>query len=65
MTYKVDNKVYLNSKSIESMRLAKKLNYKYYKLYTSSKTIEKQVYKLELLSNIKIYNIFHVVGTIH
>ena len=52
MTYKIGNKIYLNSKNIELMQLAKKLDYKYYRLYTISKAIGKQVYKLELLLSI-------------
>lgn len=43
MTYKIDNKVYLNSKNIKSKQLVKKLNYQYYKLYTVSEMLKKQI----------------------
>ena len=61
MTYKVGNKVYLNSKNIKLTWPAKKLDYKYYRLYIISEAIEKQADKLELLPSIKIYNVFHVL----
>ena len=60
MTYKVGDKIYLNSKNIESTWPAKKLNYKYYGPYTISEAIGKQAYKLKLLPSMKIYNIFYV-----
>ena len=61
MTYKIGDKVYLNSKKIESTRLAKKLNYKYYGPYTISKTIAKQTYKLKLPPSMKIHNVFYIL----
>ena len=61
MTYKVSNKVYLNSKNIESIRPAKKLDYKYYGPYTISEAIGKQVYKLKLPPSMKIHNVFYVL----
>ena len=59
--YKVNDKVYLNSKNIESTRPAKKLDYKYYEPYTISEAIGKQAYKLELLPSMKIHNVFHIL----
>ena len=52
--------VYFNSKNIKSMRLSKKLDYKYYRLYKVELSIGKQVYRFLLPLNIKIYNVFYV-----
>ena len=61
MIYKVSNKIYLNSKNIKSTQPTKKLGYKYHGLYTISKTIGKQAYKLELPLSMKIHNVFHIL----
>ena len=58
--YITDKKVYFNSKNIESPRLAKKLDYKYYGPYKIEKLIEKQVYHLKLPLSIKIQNVFYI-----
>lgn len=61
MTYKIGDKVYLNSKNIDSTQPAKKLDYKYYRPYTIKKAIEKQASRLKLLLSMKIYNIFYIL----
>lgn len=58
--YNIEDKVFFNSKNIESTRPLKKLDYKFYRSYKVEIPINKQVYRLKLLKNMKIYNIFYV-----
>jgi hypothetical protein len=59
--FKINNKVFLNAKNIISIRSFKKLNYKYYDLYTICELINKISYKLNLSSIMKnIHDVFHV-----
>jgi RimJ/RimL family protein N-acetyltransferase len=53
--------MYLYVKNIKSIRLSKKLDYKYYELYKINMFINKQSYRLKLSINMrKIHNVFHV-----
>lgn len=54
-SYNVWDKIFLNSKNIESNRLSKSLDYKFYGL------IGKQAYRLKLSGNMKTHNVFHVL----
>jgi hypothetical protein len=59
--FKINDKVFLNVKNIISIRLFKKLNYKYYDSYTINESINKILYKLNLSSIMKnIHDVFHV-----
>ena len=59
-SYASGKKVWLNSKSIKTKR-NKKLENKFLGLFQVFYVIGKQVYKLELLTTWKIYDIFHVL----
>jgi hypothetical protein len=59
--FKIDDKVFLNVKNIISIRSFKKLNYKYYDLYTINELINKISYKLNFSSIMKnIHDVFHI-----
>ncbi len=59
--FKINDKVFLNVKNIISIRLFKKLNYKYYDLYTINESINKILYKLNFSLIMKnIHDVFHV-----
>lgn len=58
-SYNIENKVFFNSKNIESTRPLKKLDYKFYRPYKIENQVVKQAYHLKLLSSTKIHNIFH------
>ena len=58
--FKAGEKVYLNSKNIESTRSSKKLDYKYYGLFEIKELVKKQVYRLKLPKKVKIHDVFHV-----
>ena len=58
--YDVEDIVYLNSKNIISTWLLKKLDFKFYKPYKVEVPIGKQAYRLKLLLNMKIHNVFHI-----
>ncbi len=59
--FKIDDKVFLNARNIISIRSFKKLNYKYYDLYTINESINKISYRLNLSSIMKnIHDVFHV-----
>jgi hypothetical protein len=59
--FKINDKVFLNARNIISIKSFKKLNYKYYDLYTISESINKISYKLNFSSIMKnIHDVFHV-----
>jgi hypothetical protein len=59
--FKINDKNFLNAKNIISIRSFKKLNYKYYDLYTINESINKISYKLNFSSIMKnIHDVFHV-----
>jgi hypothetical protein len=59
--FKINDKVFLNAKNIISIKLFKKLNYKYYDFYTICESINKISYKLNFSSIMKeIHDVFHV-----
>jgi hypothetical protein len=59
--FKINDKVFLNAKNIISIRSFKKLNYKYYDLYTINESINKISYRLNFSSIMKnIHDVFHV-----
>jgi hypothetical protein len=59
--FKINDKVFLNARNIISIRSFKKLNYKYYDLYTISESINKISYRLNFSSIMKnIHDVFHV-----
>jgi hypothetical protein len=59
--FKINDKVFLNAKNIISIKSFKKLNYKYYDLYTINELINKISYKLNFSSIMKnIHDVFHV-----
>jgi hypothetical protein len=59
--FKINDKVFLNARNIISIKSFKKLNYKYYDLYTINESINKISYKLNFSSIMKdIHNVFHV-----
>jgi hypothetical protein len=59
--FKLDDKVFLNARNIISIRSFKKLNYKYYDLYTISESVDKISYRLNLSSIMRdIHDVFHV-----
>jgi hypothetical protein len=59
--FKINDKVFLNARNIISIKSFKKLNYKYYDLYTINESINKISYKLNLSSIMKnIHDVFHV-----
>ena len=59
-TFEAGDKVYLNSKNIESTCLSKKLDYKYYRLFKIEELVGKQAYQLKLPQKMKIHNVFYV-----
>jgi hypothetical protein len=59
--FKINDKIFLNAKNIISIKLFKKLNYKYYDSYTINESINKISYKLNFSSIMKnIHDVFHV-----
>ena len=58
--FKTGDKVYLNSKNIESICPSKKLDYKYYEPFKIEEPIGKQTYRLKLPKKMKIHDVFHV-----
>jgi hypothetical protein len=59
--FKINDKIFLNARNIISIRSFKKLNYKYYDLYTINELINKISYKLNFSSIMKnIHDVFHV-----
>ncbi len=59
--FKINDKVFLNAKNIIFIKLFKKLNYKYYKLYTINASINIILYQLHFFFIMKnIHNVFHV-----
>jgi hypothetical protein len=59
--FKINDKVFLNAKNIISIKSFKKLNYKYYDLYTINESINKISYKFNFSSIMKnIHDVFHV-----
>jgi hypothetical protein len=59
--FKINDKVFLNARNIISIKSFKKLNYKYYDLYTINESINKISYKLNFSSIMKnIHDVFHV-----
>jgi hypothetical protein len=59
--FKINDKVFLNARNIISIKSFKKLNYKYYDLYTINESINKISYKLNLSLIMKdIHDVFHV-----
>jgi hypothetical protein len=59
--FKINDKVFLNAKNIISIRSFKRLNYKYYDLYTINESINKISYKFNFSSIMKdIHDVFHV-----
>jgi hypothetical protein len=59
--FKINDKIFLNAKNIISIKSFKKLNYKYYDLYTINESINKISYKLNFSSIMKnIHDVFHV-----
>jgi hypothetical protein len=59
--FKINDKVFLNVKNIISIKSFKKLNYKYYDLYSINESINKISYKLNFSSIMKnIHDVFHV-----
>ncbi len=59
--FKINDKVFLNARNIISIRSFKKLNYKYYDLYTINESINKISYKLNFSLIMKnIHDVFHV-----
>jgi hypothetical protein len=59
--FKINDKNFLNARNIILIKSFKKLNYKYYDLYTINESINKISYKLNLSSIMKnIHDVFHV-----
>jgi hypothetical protein len=59
--FKINDKIFLNAKNIISIKSLKKLNYKYYDLYTINESINKISYKRNFSSIMKnIHDVFHV-----
>jgi hypothetical protein len=59
--FKINDKIFLNARNIISIKSFKKLNYKYYDLYTINESINKILYKLNFSSIMKnIHDVFHV-----
>ncbi len=59
--FKINDKIFLNARNIISIRSFKKLNYKYYDLYTINELINKISYKFNFSSIMKnIHDVFHV-----
>jgi hypothetical protein len=59
--FKINDKVFLNARNIISIKSFKKLNYKYYDLYTINESINKISYKINFSSIMKnIHDVFHV-----
>jgi hypothetical protein len=59
--FKINDKIFLNAKNIISIKSFKKLNYKYYDLYTINELINKILYKFNFALIMKnIHDVFHV-----
>jgi hypothetical protein len=59
--FKINDKIFLNARNIISIKSFKKLNYKYYDLYTINESINKISYKLNFSLIMKnIHDVFHV-----
>ncbi len=59
--FKINDKIFLNARNIISIKLFKKLNYKYYDFYTINESINKISYKFNFSSIMKnIHDVFHV-----
>ena len=57
--FKIREKVWLNIKNITTSRPSKKLDYLRYSPYKILARIGQQAYRLDLLNEVRIYNIFH------
>ena len=57
---KVGDEVYLNTKNIQTKRPTKKLNWKNVGPFIISERIGTHAYRLKLLKDWKIHNVFHV-----
>jgi hypothetical protein len=60
MEFKVGDKVWLSTKHIKTTRISKKLDYKRIGPYTVSKVVNRNAYRLDLPSTLRIHNVFHV-----
>jgi hypothetical protein len=56
--FKINDKIFLNAKNIISIKSFKKLNYKYYDLYTINESINKISYKFNFSSIMKKFMTF-------
>jgi hypothetical protein len=61
MTFAFGDKVWISSRKLKRSRGLKKLNYMRTGLYTVSKIINNNTYKLDLLSTMWNYNVFYVL----
>jgi hypothetical protein len=60
ITFEVGDRVWLSTRHFRTTRPSKKLDYKRAGLYTVSKTINKNAYKLDLPKTMRNHNVFHV-----
>jgi hypothetical protein len=60
ISFEVGDQVWLSTKNIKTARISKKLDYKRIGPYTVSKVINRNAYKLDLPSTLRIHNVFHV-----
>ena len=58
--FKKGNKVWLLHKNFKNQQLSKKLNYVKLKLFKISAKVSNLIYKLDLLTKIKIYSVQHI-----
>jgi hypothetical protein len=65
VTFGVGNKVWLSTRHFRTTRPSKKLDYKLTGLYTVSKIINKNAYKLDLPKTMRNHNVFHVLQLDH
>lgn len=62
MLYKVEGQIWLLSCNIQTLQLAKKLDYKYHGPFIIVKYVSSYVYQLEILIGFhNIHNIFHIL----
>jgi len=60
ITFEVGDRVWLSTKHFRTTRPSKKLDYKRAGLYTVSKIINQNAYKLNLPKTMRNHNVFHV-----
>ena len=58
-SYKIDEKIYLQTDNIKTKRVSKKLDHRSIESFMIKRNIKNLSYELDLLKNMKIHSVFH------